>query len=84
MGQAAHLHGTLGLLIVNPRSGSGTPTADELAREAELRGINVHVLEPGEDVQQVARSASKPIRESSAWLAGTCFGLTQEVRPAVP
>jgi len=58
MGQAAHLHGTRGLLIVNPRSGSGTPNADEVAREAELRGIDAHVLKPGEDVQQVARSAT--------------------------
>jgi diacylglycerol kinase family enzyme len=58
MGQAAHLNGTRGLLLVNPRSGSGTPTADDVTREAELRGIDVHVLEPGEDVQQVARSAS--------------------------
>jgi diacylglycerol kinase family enzyme len=58
MGQAAHLHGTRGLLIVNPRAGSGTPTAHDIGREAELLGIDVHVLKPGEDVQRVARSAS--------------------------
>jgi hypothetical protein len=72
MGQAAHLHGTQGLLIVNPRSGSGTPNADEVAREAGLRGIDVHVLKPGEDVQHVARSASGARNGRGRRLAGAC------------
>jgi diacylglycerol kinase family enzyme len=57
MGQVAHFQGTPGLLIVNPRSGGGRPNADDLAREAEGRGIDVHVLEQGEDVQHAARTA---------------------------
>jgi diacylglycerol kinase family enzyme len=45
-----------GFLIVNPRSGDGEPT-QELVREAETRGIRVHVLEEGEDVLELARRA---------------------------
>jgi diacylglycerol kinase family enzyme len=58
MGRAAHLQRMPGLLILNPRSGDGRPHADDLAREAKRSRIDVHVLEPGEVVQQVARAAS--------------------------
>jgi diacylglycerol kinase family enzyme len=61
MGQMAHLEGGSGLLIVNPRSGSGSPDADELAREAERRGIAVHVLREGDDAAEVAREADGPV-----------------------
>jgi diacylglycerol kinase family enzyme len=61
MGRAAHLEDTRGLLIVNPRSGNGTPDADELRSEAEGRGISVHVLAQGDDAQAVARNAEGPI-----------------------
>jgi diacylglycerol kinase family enzyme len=61
MGRAAHLEHTRGLLIVNPRSGNGKPDARELEREAARRGINVHVLAPGDDAQAIARTASGPI-----------------------
>jgi diacylglycerol kinase family enzyme len=61
MGRAAHLEDTRGLLIVNPRSGKGTPDADELRSEAERRGISVHLLAPGDDTQAVARDAEGPI-----------------------
>jgi diacylglycerol kinase family enzyme len=46
-----------GFLIVNPHSGEGRPSADELAAEAERRGIHVHVLRRGEDAEALARSA---------------------------
>jgi diacylglycerol kinase family enzyme len=46
-----------GLLIVNPRSGDGRPSADELVAEAARRGIEAHLLRPGEDAQALARDA---------------------------
>ena len=46
-----------GLLIVNPRSGSGSPSADELAEEARRRGVQVHLLRPGDDLEAIAREA---------------------------
>jgi diacylglycerol kinase family enzyme len=45
------------LLIVNPRSGDGSPSADELAGAARANGITVHVLRDGEDPGSVARDA---------------------------
>jgi diacylglycerol kinase family enzyme len=47
-----------GFLIVNPRSGTGGPDADELAAEARQRGLQAHVLRPGEDAAELARSSS--------------------------
>ncbi len=47
-----------GFLIVNPRSGSDRPTAEELADAARARGIEVHLLREGEDLEEVARGAS--------------------------
>ena len=41
-------------LLVNPRSGSGNPTADELAAAARERGITPHLLRPGEDPRELA------------------------------
>jgi diacylglycerol kinase family enzyme len=46
-----------GFLIVNPRSGAGSPSADELCSEARSHGLSVHALEEGDDVEAVARSA---------------------------
>jgi diacylglycerol kinase family enzyme len=46
-----------GLLIVNPRSGRGSPRAEELAAEAERLGIEVHELRKDEDPGEVARTA---------------------------
>jgi diacylglycerol kinase family enzyme len=60
MGRAAHLGCTRGLLIVNPKSGDGGRTA-VIRREAERRGIDVHVLAAGYDPQAVARSAREPL-----------------------
>lgn len=67
MGRVAHLRGReshklgarlSGFLLVNPRSGSGSPSAEELAAEARSLGIETHVLGPGDDAQQVALAAS--------------------------
>ena len=46
-----------GFLLINPRSGRGSPTAEELAGEARKRGIEGHVLRPGEDAAKRARTA---------------------------
>jgi diacylglycerol kinase family enzyme len=46
-----------GVLILNPRSGSDSPSADELADEARSRGIQVHLFRDGEDLEEVARTA---------------------------
>jgi diacylglycerol kinase family enzyme len=47
-----------GLLIVNPRSGRGGPSADELVAEAERLGLDTHELREGEDPGDVARSSN--------------------------
>ena len=41
-------------LLINPRSGSGSPSADELAAAARERGVEPHLLEPGEDPGELA------------------------------
>jgi diacylglycerol kinase family enzyme len=46
-----------GFLIVNPRAGDGRPSADELVAAARSRGIEVHVLGPDEDLEELAREA---------------------------
>jgi diacylglycerol kinase family enzyme len=46
-----------GLLVVNPRSGSGEPSAEMLVEEAQRRGIATHVLGEGNDAETVAREA---------------------------
>jgi diacylglycerol kinase family enzyme len=44
-------------LLINPRAGSGSPDADELARAAEAKGVRVHVLGEHDDPAELARSA---------------------------
>jgi diacylglycerol kinase family enzyme len=46
-----------GFLIVNPRSGSASPSADELRSAAAEQGVHVHVLRNREDPAEVARTA---------------------------
>ncbi|HZC28509.1 MAG TPA: diacylglycerol kinase family protein [Gaiellaceae bacterium] len=46
-----------GFLLVNPRSGTASPSADELVAAARARGIDAHVLAPGEDAAESARRA---------------------------
>jgi diacylglycerol kinase family enzyme len=48
-------------LIVNPRSGTGSPSADELRQAARERGIEVYVLEEGDDLPEVARRANADV-----------------------
>jgi diacylglycerol kinase family enzyme len=46
-----------GLLLVNPRSGSGSPDAEELAQEGRSRGIDVRILRSRDDPVALAREA---------------------------
>jgi diacylglycerol kinase family enzyme len=46
-----------GFLIVNPRSGGGSPSAEELAAAATERGLQVHVMRRGEDPYALASRA---------------------------
>jgi diacylglycerol kinase family enzyme len=45
-----------GFLLINPRSGRGGPSAEELQAEAEKRGIRAHLLQEGEDAARLARA----------------------------
>ncbi len=44
-------------LIVNPNSGTDSPTAEELRDAARTRGVEVRLLEDGDDLQELARTA---------------------------
>ena len=44
-------------LIVNPSSGTDSPTAEELRDAARARGVEVRFLEDGDDLQELAREA---------------------------
>ena len=46
-----------GLLIVNPRSGNGGPSPDELVAAAKELGVETHVLAAGDDPAGVARAS---------------------------
>jgi diacylglycerol kinase family enzyme len=46
-----------GVLLINPRGGTDRPTADELAEAARARAIEVRVLNEGDDLVELARSA---------------------------
>ena len=48
-------------LIVNPRSGTDSPDAGELRDAARERGVEVHLLEEGEELEQLARSADADV-----------------------
>lgn len=62
-----------GLLLINPRSGSGGQSADELRAETEQRGIETHVLREGEEAAEVARRSSA----GAIGMAGGDGSLTQ-------
>lgn len=49
------------LLVINPRSGDGSPDANELAAEAGRRGVETHVLRPGEDPAAVAAGGAHEV-----------------------
>ena len=44
-------------MLINPRSGNGSPDAGELAAAAQRSGIRTHVLGDGDDPAEVARAA---------------------------
>ncbi|HEY8630733.1 MAG TPA: diacylglycerol kinase family protein [Gaiellaceae bacterium] len=48
-------------LLINPRSGKGSPTADELAAEARAVGVQTHVLQEGEDPAELARASTAEV-----------------------
>ncbi len=48
-------------LIVNPRSGTGSPSAEELRDAARSRGIHVHFLEDGDDLEELARGSGASV-----------------------
>ena len=50
-----------GLLLINPRAGNGSPTAEELAEAARARGLEVRVLGEGDDVVELARSGDAEV-----------------------
>ena len=41
-------------LLINPSSGGGSPSADELASAAREHGVEPHLLEPGDDSRELA------------------------------
>jgi diacylglycerol kinase family enzyme len=48
-------------LIVNPRSGTGSPSTEELREAAEARGVRVHELADGDDLPEVARASGADV-----------------------
>jgi diacylglycerol kinase family enzyme len=50
-----------GLLLVNPRSGSDSPSAEELVSEARALGIDTHVLQEEDDPAELARSSEAEV-----------------------
>src|ERR687884_882480 len=47
-----------GFLVINPRSGTDEPSAEELVEAAREQGIRTHVLREGEDAAELARAAA--------------------------
>jgi diacylglycerol kinase family enzyme len=50
-----------GVLFVNPASGKGGPSVEELASAARALGVRDHVLREGEDLGELARSANADV-----------------------
>jgi len=50
-----------GFLLINPRAGTESPTAEELAEAARERGIEPHLLREGEDAAELARAADAEV-----------------------
>jgi len=48
-------------LIVNPNSGTDSPTAEELRDAAQARGVRVHLLADADDLQAVARESDAEV-----------------------
>lgn len=56
-GHTRRLPDLSGFLLINPRSGKGEPSPEELRDEAARRGITPHILGEDDDSAEVARSA---------------------------
>lgn len=52
---------THSLLLINPRSGDDSPSADEVAEAARKLGVEPHVLAKGEDPGEIARASGAEI-----------------------
>jgi diacylglycerol kinase family enzyme len=50
-----------GFLLINPRSGKGSPSAEELDADARRLGIETHVMREGEDPAELARAADADV-----------------------
>jgi diacylglycerol kinase family enzyme len=50
-----------GFLLINPRAGTESPTAEELAEAARGRGVEPHLLREGEDAAELARAADAEV-----------------------
>lgn len=50
-----------GFLVVNPRAGDESPTPEELCAEATRRGVEAHVLRPGDDATELVRAAGAAV-----------------------
>jgi diacylglycerol kinase family enzyme len=58
-GRAAGLGGSSRVLLLNPKSGGGKVAQFDLVNAAKRRGIECVVLEPGDDLQALARDAAR-------------------------
>ncbi|MBA3400519.1 MAG: hypothetical protein H0U05_00880 [Actinobacteria bacterium] len=50
-----------GVLFVNPSSGKGGPSVEELTSAAQAFGVRVHVLEEDDDLVELARQADEEV-----------------------
>ncbi|HEX7582941.1 MAG TPA: diacylglycerol kinase family protein, partial [Gaiellaceae bacterium] len=48
-------------LLINPRSGDGDPSPQELERAARQRGVETHLLEEGDDPAELARASGAAV-----------------------
>jgi diacylglycerol kinase family enzyme len=48
-------------LLINPRSGDGDPSPEELVRAARERGVEIHLLEEGDDPAELARASGAAV-----------------------
>jgi diacylglycerol kinase family enzyme len=61
LGRAYTVPPVAGLLLINPRAGTESPTAEELAAAARARGIEARVIGEDDDVLELARAAEADV-----------------------